>query len=149
MDRLAGTDPLTIYGQTEIVKDLISARIDTGVPLKFECEDVSVDDLTTDRPVVRYRHGGQEHELRCAVIAGCDGFHGICRKSIPEGVQRTWERDYPFAWLGIMAEIFTPEDELIYAINERGFALRSMRSRQLSRLYLQVDPDELTRQLAR
>jgi p-hydroxybenzoate 3-monooxygenase len=143
VDRLAGTDPLTIYGQTEIVKDLIAARIDTGVPLKFECEDVSVGDLTTDRPVVRYRHGGQEHELRCAVIAGCDGFHGICRKSIPDGVQRTWEREYPFAWLGIMAEIFTPEDELIYAITERGFALRSMRSRQLSRLYLQVDPDEL------
>jgi p-hydroxybenzoate 3-monooxygenase len=101
---------------------------------------VSVHDLSSDQPVVRYRHGGQEHELRCAVIAGCDGFHGICRQSIPDGVQQTWEREYPFAWLGIMAEIFTPDDELIYAINERGFALRSMRSRHLSRLYVQVDP---------
>jgi p-hydroxybenzoate 3-monooxygenase len=142
VDKLAGSRPLTIYGQTEIVKDLITARIETGVPLLFECEDVIVDDLTTDRPVVRYRHGGQEHELRCAVIAGCDGFHGICRQSIPEGVQQTWEREYPFAWLGIMAEVFTPQDELIYAINERGFALRSMRSRTLSRLYIQVDPSE-------
>jgi len=142
VDRLAGTDPLTIYGQTEIVKDLIAARVQTGVELLFECEDLAVDDLATDQPVVRYRHGGQEHELRCAVIAGCDGFHGICRQSIPEGIQQTWEREYPFAWLGIMAEIFTPEDELIYAINERGFALRSMRSRHLSRLYVQVDPAE-------
>jgi len=142
VDKLAGSRPLTIYGQTEIVKDLITARIETGVPLLFECEDVIVDDLTTDRPVVRYRHGGQEHELRCSVIAGCDGFHGICRQSIPEGVQQTWEREYPFAWLGIMAEVFTPQDELIYAINERGFALRSMRSRTLSRLYIQVDPSE-------
>jgi p-hydroxybenzoate 3-monooxygenase len=142
VDKLAGSDPLTFYGQTEIVKDLIDARVDTGIPLLFECEDLSVDDLTSDQPVVRYRHGGQEHELRCAVIAGCDGFHGLCRQSIPEGVQQTWEREYPFAWLGIMAEIFTPEEELIYAINERGFALRSMRSRTLSRLYIQVDPDD-------
>jgi p-hydroxybenzoate 3-monooxygenase len=140
VDRLAGSEPLTIYGQTEIVKDLIAARIGTGAPLLFECDDVSVDDLTSERPVVRYRHDGQEHELRCAVIAGCDGFHGVCRQSIPAGVLETWQRDYPFAWLGIMAEIFTPEDELIYALNERGFALRSMRSRHLSRLYVQVDP---------
>jgi p-hydroxybenzoate 3-monooxygenase len=144
VDKLAGTEPLTIYGQTEIVKDLIAARIETGEPLLFECEDVSIDELTSDQPVVRYRHDGQEHELRCTVLAGCDGFHGICRQAIPEALRQTWEREYPFAWLGIMAEIFTPEDELIYAINERGFALRSMRSRTLSRLYVQVDlGDEL------
>ena len=142
VDKLAGSDPLTIYGQTEIVKDLIAARIETEVPLLFECEDVSVDDLSSDQPVVRYRYGGREHELRAAVIAGCDGFHGVCRQSIPAGVQQTWSREYPFAWLGIMAEIFTPDDELIYAINERGFALRSLRSRQLSRLYIQVGPSE-------
>ena len=142
VDRLAGTDPLTIYGQTEIVKDLITARLETGAPLLFECEEVSVDELTGDQPVVRYRLGGEDHELRCQVLAGCDGFHGITRQSIPAGVQQTWLREYPFAWLGIMAEIYTPEDELIYAINERGFALRSMRSRHLSRLYVQVDPGE-------
>ncbi len=142
VDELAGTEPLTIYGQTEVVKDLINARIAGGAPLLFEAEDVTVHELSSDAPLVRYSHGGQEHQLRCRVIAGCDGFHGVCRQSIPSEAQQTWQREYPFAWLGIMAEIFTPEDELIYAINERGFALRSMRSRQLSRLYIQVEPDE-------
>ncbi|HTW11364.1 MAG TPA: 4-hydroxybenzoate 3-monooxygenase [Solirubrobacteraceae bacterium] len=139
---LAGSDPLTIYGQTEVVKDLIAARLESGAPLLFECGEVSVHGLTTPSPMVRYGQDGEERQLRCSVIAGCDGFHGVTRQTIPAGVQQTWEREYPFAWLGIMAEIFTPEDELIYALSERGFALRSLRSEQLSRLYIQVDPGE-------
>ena len=139
---LARTEPLTIYGQTEVVKDLIAARIASGAPLLFECDEVSLEGLTSAAPVVNYRHDGEEHRLRCQIVAGCDGFHGVSRQSIPADHLQIWERGYPFAWLGIMAEIFTPEDELIYAFSERGFALRSLRSQHLSRLYIQVDPDE-------
>src|SRR6476661_235391 len=130
---------VTIYGQTEVVKDLIAARLDAGAALHFEVEDVRVDLAT---PAVRYRHEGVEHELRCDAIAGCDGFHGVCRAAIPEAEVTTWERAYPFAWLGILADVAPSTDELIYARHERGFALHSMRSRQRSRLYVQVDPGD-------
>jgi p-hydroxybenzoate 3-monooxygenase len=129
---------IVIYGQTEVVKDLIAARIESELPLHFEVEEVSVHDLDTDSPRVRFN----DEELECDFIAGCDGFHGICRPSIPAGVLRTFERDYPFGWLGILAAVAPSNDELVYAHNERGFALLTMRSPEISRLYLQCAHDE-------
>jgi p-hydroxybenzoate 3-monooxygenase len=125
-----------------VVKDLIKARAEFGGPLLFEVADVSVHDLRSDDPKIRYTHDGAEHELRCDVIAGCDGFHGICRPSIPAGAIETHEREYPFGWLGILAEVPPSTEELIYARHERGFALHSMRTPELSRFYLQCDPDD-------
>jgi p-hydroxybenzoate 3-monooxygenase len=142
MSELTDGRTVTIYGQTEVVKDLISARLASGAPLHFECEDVRIDGLEDDAPEVRYVHDGLERQLRCEVVAGCDGFHGVCRQAIPDRVRTEWERVYPFAWLGILAEVAPSTDELIYAGHERGFALHSMRSPSISRLYLQVDPDE-------
>jgi p-hydroxybenzoate 3-monooxygenase len=133
---------LTIYGQTEVVKDLIEARMALSAPIHFGCDNVAVQGLETDEPVVRYLHEGRGHELRCEIVAGCDGFHGVCRQAIPGGVLSEWERVYPYAWLGILADVPPSTDELIYASHERGFALHSMRSPRLSRLYLQVDPDD-------
>ncbi len=142
MTELTGGRAVTIYGQTEVVKDLIEARLASGAPLRFECLDVAPAGLESGEPVVRYRHEGREHELRCDVVAGCDGFHGVCRQAIPPGVLELWQRDYPFAWLGILAAVPPSTDELIYARHDRGFALHSMRSPQVSRLYVQVDPDD-------
>jgi p-hydroxybenzoate 3-monooxygenase len=142
MSELTGGRGVMIYGQTEVVKDLIAARLKDGEPLLFECSDVSVDGITGDEPIVRYTHDGVQHQLRCELIAGCDGFHGVCRTAIPEDVLTTWEREYPFAWLGILADVAPSTDELIYAEHERGFALHSMRSSRVSRLYIQVDPAE-------
>ena len=133
---------IVIYGQTEVVKDLIAARVAQGLPLHFEVDDVSVHDLTSERPRIRYRRQGEPQELECDVIAGCDGFHGVCRASIPEDALRTFERDYPFGWLGILAAVPPSNDELVYAHHERGFALLSLRSPELSRLYVQCRPDE-------
>jgi len=133
---------VTIYGQTEVVKDLVAARVAADAPLHFDCSEVSVHGLEQDDPVVHYLHEGREHRLRSDYIAGCDGFHGVCRASIPAGVLSEWQRDYPFAWLGILADVPPSTDELIYAGHERGFALHSMRSPTISRLYLQVDPDD-------
>jgi p-hydroxybenzoate 3-monooxygenase len=135
---------ITVYGQQEVVKDLIAARLDFGGPLLFEVEDVRPEGIETDAPSLRYRHDGEEHTLACDVIAGCDGFHGVCRDAVPEGVLSFHERDWPFAWLGILAEAAPSSDELIYAHHERGFALQSMRSPEVTRLYLQCEPsDEL------
>jgi p-hydroxybenzoate 3-monooxygenase len=140
---LTGGRAVMIYGQTEIVKDLIRARLATDAPLYFEAEAVAVDDLETEQPVITYRHEGAEHELRCDVIAGCDGFHGVCRPAIPDGVLTVRQREYPFAWLGILAQVAPSTEELIYAFQaERGFALHSLRSLELSRLYVQVEPDD-------
>ncbi len=133
---------IVIYGQTEVVKDLIAARLAQGLPLHFEADDVSVHGLTSERPRIRYRQAGETQELECDVIAGCDGFHGVCRASIPEDALRTFERDYPFGWLGILAAVPPSNDELVYAHHERGFALLSLRSPELSRLYVQCRPDE-------
>ena len=133
---------IVIYGQTEVVKDLIAARLAQGLPLHFEVDDVSVHDLTSERPRIRYRREGETQELECDVIAGCDGFHGVCRASIPEDALRSFERDYPFGWLGILAAVPPSNDELVYAHHERGFALLSLRSPELSRLYVQCRPDE-------
>jgi p-hydroxybenzoate 3-monooxygenase len=132
-----------IYGQTEIVKDLVRARLETQAPLRFEAEAIGVEDLETSEPRIRYRHEGAEHELRCDVVAGCDGFHGVCRGAIPQRVQTIREREYPFGWLGILAQVAPSTEELIYAFHaERGFALHSLRSLELSRLYIQVEPDD-------
>jgi p-hydroxybenzoate 3-monooxygenase len=135
LSELADGRTIVIYGQTEVVKDLIAARIESGLPLHFECE---VQEVDPERGIVRYAGG----ELECEVIAGCDGFHGVCRDAIPAGVVKTFEREYPFGWLGILAEVAPSLDELVYAHHERGFALLSLRSPQLSRYYLQVAHDE-------
>jgi p-hydroxybenzoate 3-monooxygenase len=133
---------IVVYGQTEVVKDLIEARLETGRPLHFEVHDVSLHELDTERPRVRYRRHGADEELECDIVAGCDGFHGISRQSVPYGVLREFHREYPYGWLGILAAVPPSSDELIYAHNDRGFALLSMRSPELSRLYLQCAPDE-------
>jgi p-hydroxybenzoate 3-monooxygenase len=139
---LTGGRRITVYGQQEVLKDLIAARLETGRPLLFEVSDVAVGGFESESPIIRFRHGGEEMELRCDFVAGCDGFHGICRESIPEGVLTVLDREYPFAWLGILAAAPPSNEELIYAYHERGFALHSMRSPTLTRLYLQVRPDE-------
>ena len=139
---LTGGRAIVIYGQTELVKDLIQLRLETGRPLHFEVEDVSVHHLEREQPYVRYRHEGRNEELACDVIAGCDGFHGICRPSIPPGVLSEFSREYPFGWLGILAAVAPSNDELVYAHHDRGFALLSLRSPDLSRLYVQCRPDE-------
>jgi p-hydroxybenzoate 3-monooxygenase len=133
---------VTIYGQQEVVKDLTAASLERGGELLFEVSDVAVHGVETDRPRITYTHDGSDHELECDVIAGCDGFHGVCRPSVPAGVLTEHEFTYPFAWLGILAEAAPATDELIYAWHEHGFALYSMRSPKVSRLYLQVPADE-------
>jgi p-hydroxybenzoate 3-monooxygenase len=141
-DELTGGRAITIYGQQEVVKDLIAARLDTGAPLLFEAEDVRPVDIETEQPSLRFRHGGEERELRCDVIAGCDGFHGVCRPAVPDGALSIREHVYPFGWLGILAQVEPSSEELIYSHHDRGFALHSMRSPELTRLYLQCEPDE-------
>jgi p-hydroxybenzoate 3-monooxygenase len=142
LSELADGRAIVIYGQTEVVKDLIELRLATGRPLHFEVDDVSVHELDTEQPRIRYRHDGREEELVCDVIAGCDGFHGVCRPSIPTGVLSEFSREYPYGWLGILAAVPPSNDELVYAHHERGFALLSLRSPELSRLYVQCRPDE-------
>ncbi len=136
---LAGGRSIVIYGQTEVVKDLIAARVETGAALHFEVEEVAVE---IDRPRIAFTHEGSRHELECDLIAGCDGFHGVCRPTIPAGVLRTYGREYPYGWLGILAAVAPSNDEVVYAHHERGFALLSLRSPELSRLYVQCRPDE-------
>ncbi len=132
---------VTIYAQTEIVKDMIAARLAAGAVIEFSASDVAVSDVTSDRPVLSYRDAsGIAHEVSCDVIAGCDGFHGICRPLVPN--LSVYERAYPYAWLGILADAAPSTDELIYSRHRDGFALYSMRSPEVSRLYLQVAPDE-------
>jgi p-hydroxybenzoate 3-monooxygenase len=139
---LTGGKAITVYGQNEIVRDLIDARVATTRPLYFEAEDVSVSDVDSSRPVLRFHHGGTGHEVHCDFIAGCDGFHGISRPSIPDDVLTVHERVYPFGWLGILVEAAPSSAELVYTYHERGFALFSMRSPTITRLYFQVPPEE-------
>jgi p-hydroxybenzoate 3-monooxygenase len=138
---LAGRE-ITIYGQHEVVKDLIAARLLTGRPLLFSVDDVVLSALASGAPTISYTHEGTRHELRCDVIAGCDGFHGVSRPSIPDGALTVFHREYPHAWLGVLAQATPSSTELIYAYHDRGFALHSMRSPAVTRLYLQVAPDE-------
>ena len=133
---------ITVYGQQEVVQDLIAARLAAGGEIHFEAEAMRVDGLESSRPAVSFRTDGEERTLSCDFIAGCDGFHGVCRPSIPAGALTPFERVYPFAWLGILAEAPPSSDELIYSGHERGLALHSMRSPSMTRNYLQCDPNE-------
>jgi p-hydroxybenzoate 3-monooxygenase len=138
---LAGRE-ITIYGQHELVKDLVAARLATGRPLLFSAAAVDLADLDTDQPVVRFIHDGHMQDLHAEIVVGADGFHGACRSSIPDGAVVSYHREYPYAWLGILAQAPPSSEELIYAYSDRGFALHSMRSPEVTRLYLQVAPDE-------
>ncbi|MFC7473863.1 4-hydroxybenzoate 3-monooxygenase [Dankookia sp. GCM10030260] len=133
---------VTIYGQQEVVKDLIAARLAYGGALLFEVEAAAAHDIDSDYPSITFHHEGRAQTLHCDVVAGCDGFHGICRDAIPAEVLRVYERIYPFAWLGILASAPPASHELIYARHERGFALATMRSNSLARHYVQCRPDE-------
>jgi len=142
LSELTGGRAITVYAQQEVVKDLVQARLDAGGQIVFEVDDLSIHDLDSPLPKIRYRKDGAAQEVVCDFIAGCDGFHGICRPSVPAGVITAYERVYPFAWLGILAEAAPTSEELIYTYTPRGFALFSMRSPQITRLYLQCTPDE-------
>ena len=132
---------ITVYAQQEVVKDLIAARLGYGAPIYFEVEATRIQDYET-HPKILYQFNSENHEISCDFIAGCDGFHGICRPTIPADQLQIHERQYPFAWLGILARVPPASHELIYTYHERGFALLSMRSREVSRLYLQCTPEE-------
>jgi p-hydroxybenzoate 3-monooxygenase len=140
---LTGGKTITVYGQHEVVKDLIAARLAAGARILFDVTDAALHHLDGPRHTIRYRDvDGASREIACDFIAGCDGSHGICRRSIPAGALRLYEREYTFAWLGILAESRPVSEELIYTHHERGFALFSMRAPTITRLYLQCAPDE-------
>jgi p-hydroxybenzoate 3-monooxygenase len=141
IDFAAQSASVTVYGQTELTKDLIDARDASGVPPLFDVEGVVLEDIDRERPRLRYTRGGEAHVLECDFIAGCDGFHGVSRRAIPAAVLKTHERVYPFGWLGVLADAPPVSSELIYLSHERGFALCSMRSATRSRCYLQCDLD--------
>jgi p-hydroxybenzoate 3-monooxygenase len=142
MAELTGGRAITIYGQNEVVKDLIEARLRSGQPLHFEVGNVTPSRLTEPAPLVSYRDGGETHELTCDFVAGCDGFHGVCRSVVAGANLTSYEREYPFGWLGVLARAAPSSDELVYSNHPRGFALFSMRSPEVTRLYLQCAPDE-------
>jgi p-hydroxybenzoate 3-monooxygenase len=139
---LTGGSGVMVYGQHEVVRDLIARRLADQGTILFDVEETSIHDIESDRPKIRFRQNGVAHEIECDFIAGCDGFHGVCRPSVPAGRLQTYDRTYPFAWLGILAQAAPSQDELIYANHPSGFALYSMRSREITRLYLQCRPDE-------
>ena len=141
LSELADGRSIMIYGQTEVVKDLIQRRIDDGLPLLFDVSDVAFEGIETARPRVRFTHEGVAEEIECDVVAGCDGFHGVCRPTI-EGRLAFFSREYPLAWLGILAAVAPSSEELVYAHHPSGFALLTMRSPELSRLYIQCAPSE-------
>ncbi|MGH8720445.1 MAG: 4-hydroxybenzoate 3-monooxygenase [Burkholderiales bacterium] len=144
---LTGGRTIMVYAQHEVIKDLVKARLDAGAPIEFGVQDVSLQDLETDAPKIRYRDSaGALRELACDYVAGCDGFHGVSRPSIPSRKRTEFTRVYPFGWFGILVEAPPSTDELIYAHHERGFALVSTRSPQIQRLYLQCDPEDELRQ---
>ncbi|MER6979831.1 4-hydroxybenzoate 3-monooxygenase [Streptomyces carpinensis] len=138
---LTGGRSVMVYAQTEVCKDLIALQLKEGGPLLFEAEALAVEGAESDRPAVRFRHEGREDVLECDYVVGCDGFWGVSRKAIPASLSRVFERTYPFGWLGVLADVAPSHDELVYARHERGFALLSMRSPSVSRLYLQVPAD--------
>ncbi len=142
LQALTGGKSVMVYGQTEVTKDLIAARLAAGEPLLFKAEVVALESLDGKQPTIRYRMDGVEKTLVCDLVAGCDGFHGACRRGLPESALRVFERAYPFGWLGILTHTRPVSHELIYAWHERGFALFSMRSPSVSRLYIQCRPDE-------
>ncbi|MFD8005708.1 4-hydroxybenzoate 3-monooxygenase [Streptomyces mirabilis] len=135
---LTGGSSVMVYAQTEVCKDLIALQLEEGGPLLFEAEALAVEGAESERPRVRFRHVGREDVLECDYVVGCDGFWGVARRAIPAAHSRVFERTYPFGWLGILADVPPSHDELVYARHDRGFALLSMRSPAVSRLYLQV-----------
>jgi p-hydroxybenzoate 3-monooxygenase len=141
-EKLVPGRAITVYGQQEVVKDLIATRLAAGGQILFEVADVAPEGIEGPRPEVSFTHHAQRLTLKSDFIAGCDGFHGVCRDAIPPGVLRFFDKEYPFGWLGALAAVAPSSEELIYSSTERGFALHSMRSPELSRFYLQVAPDE-------
>jgi len=141
MTALTNGRAITIYGQNEVIRDLIDARVAAALPLHFEAPAVAIRDIETRQPVIEYEMAGERKRIRCDFVAGCDGFHGIARSAIPVGVLQSYERTYPFAWLGVLADAAPTSEELVYSLHPRGFALFSMRSPTVTRLYLQCDPD--------
>jgi p-hydroxybenzoate 3-monooxygenase len=142
MAELTGGRAITVYGQNEVVQDLIDARLESARPIEFDASDVRIGGLEETRPHIAFGPADERREVVCDFVAGCDGFHGISRSSIPRVQLRIYEREYPFAWLGILANAVPSSDELVYSLHERGFALFSMRSTTVTRLYLQCAPDE-------
>ena len=138
MTSLTGGKQVMVYGQTELTRDLMDARQAAGLPTVYEAGNVTVHDFDSDKPRVRYEKDGQTHEIACDFIAGCDGFHGVCRASVPRGAIQEFEKVYPFGWLGLLSDTPPVHEELIYANSSRGFSLCSMRSATRSRYYLQV-----------
>jgi p-hydroxybenzoate 3-monooxygenase len=137
---------VTVYGQTEITRDLMDARIASGAPSVYEAENVTVHDVASGAPRVSYQRGGQRHEIACDFVAGCDGYHGVCRQSIPSDRLKVYERVYPFGWLGVLADLPPPWQELIYANSDRGFALASLRSPTRVRCYVQCSLEDRVEQ---
>ena len=133
---------VTIYGQTEVTRDLMDARLAAGLATIYDADNVSLHDFASDQPRIRYERDGMTHEVACDFIAGCDGYHGVSRQSVKPDALKTFERVYPFGWLGLLSETPPVSDELIYNNHERGFALCSMRSTRRSRYYLQCPLDE-------
>lgn len=142
LTELTGGKTITVYGQHEVVKDLIATRLSRGGQIFFDVAEVQLDGITTNQPRIYFRYQDQSHEVTCDWVAGCDGYHGVSRPSIPSGELTVFEKTYPFAWLGILAEAAPSWEELIYANHENGFSLFSMRSLKITRLYLQCRPDE-------
>lgn len=138
LHELTGGSRVTVYGQTEVTRDLMDARAAAGLITVYDAQNVQVHDFDGQQPRVTYEKDGQTHELACDFIAGCDGYHGVCRASAPANLLKTYERVYPFGWLGVLADVPPVSHELIYANTERGFALCSMRSATRSRYYVQV-----------
>jgi p-hydroxybenzoate 3-monooxygenase len=139
---LTGGKGIMLYAQHEVIKDLVAAQHAHGGPIVFDAHNASVHDIDTDTPRIRYAHDGATRELHCDYIAGCDGFHGVCRTSIPEALRTEYARSYPFGWFGILTQAPPSSRELVYAHHDRGFALVSTRSPNLQRLYFQCDPHE-------
>lgn len=142
LTQLAGGRSIMVYGQQEVVKDLIAARLESGGTILFDAQATVFLDLESHHPRVRFQHQRSETELEADFIAGCDGFHGGSRDAIPSAALTVYDKQYPYAWLGVLAAVAPSNEELIYVRHERGFALHSMRSPSITRLYLQVDPDD-------
>ena len=142
LHELTGGKAITLYAQHEVIKDLVAARLQAGGELLFEVSDVSVHDVETRRPAIRFRHRSSDREISCDFVAGCDGFHGVCRSAIPQSTRVDYEHIYPFGWFGVLARAPRATEELIYTHHERGFALVSTRSPALQRLYFQCDPHD-------
>jgi len=142
LSELTGGQAITLYGQHEVVKDLVRARLEAEGQLLFEAEGFDVGGIESEEPTVVYRQGEEEQEMRCDFVVGCDGFYGVCRPALPEGARTEYERTYPFGWFGILVESPRSSEELIYNLHERGFALVSTRSPQIQRLYFQCDPND-------